>query len=97
MSYIYRTPVMKLLSVRLNDREAAALEALCERTGLTPSKAVKLGLAEIAGKTTGKKSLGALARDLGVVGCFDGPADLSARHDHYLKAALKGRRAKSHR
>lgn len=88
---------MKVLSVRLNDREAAALEAVCERTGLTPSKAVKLGLAEIAGKAHGKKTLGALARELGLIGCFDGPADLGARHDHYLKLALKGRRAKSHR
>jgi len=88
---------MKVLSVRLNDREAAALEAVCERTGLTPSKAVKLGIAEIAGKARARKTLGALARELDLVGCFEGPPDLGARHDHYLKLALKGKRAKSHR
>jgi len=88
---------MKVLSVRLNDREAAELRALCERTGLTPSKAVKRGIAEIAGKAQGKKTLGQIARELGLAGCFSGPPDLAERHDHYLRLALKGKRAKGHR
>jgi len=88
---------MKMLSVRLNDREAAELRALRERTGLTPSKAVKRGIAEISGKTPGKKTLGQIARESGLVGCFSGPPDLAKRHDHYLRPALKGKRAKGHR
>ncbi len=83
---------MKVLSVRLNDREAAELQALCERTGLTPSGAVKQGLAELAGKAPGRKSLGQIAEELGLVGCFEGPPDLAERHDHYLRRAISARR-----
>jgi len=53
---------MKVLSVRLDEREAAALEAVCERTGLTPSKAVKLGVAEIAAKARQEDAGRACAR-----------------------------------
>jgi hypothetical protein len=81
----------------LNDREAAQLESLCDRTGLTPSKAVKRGLAELAGKAPGKRSLGAIARKLGLVGCYAGPPDLAERHSHYVRQALRGRRAKDSR
>lgn len=90
---------MKVLSVRLNDQEAVELRALCERTGLTPSKAVKRGIAEIASKAQGKKTLGQIARESGLVGCFSGPRDLAERHDHYLRLAIKGkgRGAKGHR
>ena len=88
---------MKVLSVRLNDKEAVELEALCERTGLTPSRAVKQGLAELAGKAPGSKSLGQLAREMGVAGCFSGPPDLAQRHSHYVGRALRSGRAKSHR
>jgi hypothetical protein len=88
---------MKVLSVRLNEREAAELRALCERTGLTPSKAVKRGIAEIAGTAAGRKTLGEVARELDLAGCFSGPPDLGERHDHYLRRALRGKRAKGHR
>jgi hypothetical protein len=88
---------MKVISVRFNDEEAGALRALCERTGLTPSRAVKQALAGLAGHAAGNKSLGQLAREMGVAGSFDGPADLSERHAHYLRKALKPKRAKSHR
>lgn len=88
---------MKVLSVRLNDREASELRALCERTGLRPSQAVKRGLAEIVRKARGKKTLGEIARELDLVGCFAGPPDLAKRHDHYLRLALKGRREPRHR
>jgi predicted transcriptional regulator len=61
---------MKVLSIRLNERETARLEMLCERTGMTPSKAVKRGLDELASKQQGKRSLGQLARAMDLVGCF---------------------------
>lgn len=88
---------MKVVSVRLNDREAAQLDALCQRTGLTPSRAVKQGLAELEGKAPGKKSLGQIARELGLIGCFEGPPDLAERHSHYVSRALRRKRAKSPR
>lgn len=88
---------MKVLSVRLNDQEAVELKTLCERTGLTPSRAVKQGLAELAGRAPGNKSLGQLAREMGVAGSFSGPPDLAERHGHYFGRALRGGRAKGHR
>ena len=88
---------MKVLLVRLNDREAAELDALCERTGLTPSRAVKQGLAELAGKAPGKKTLGQLAREMGLVGCVAGLPDLAERHSYYVQRALRSGRAKGHR
>ena len=86
---------MKVLSIRLNGREAAQLDALCERTGLTPSKAVKRGLDELVAKQSGKKTLGQLARELNLVGCFSGPPVLAERHGHYLRQALRKPHAKS--
>ena len=86
---------MKILSIRLNDREAAQLDTLCERTGLTPSQAVKQGLDELVAKQSGKKTLGQLARELDMVGCFSGPSDLAERHGHYLRRTLRNGRAKS--
>ena len=88
---------MKVLSVRLNEREAAQLEALCERTGLSPSRAVKQGLAELTGRAAGRKSLGQIAREIGLVGCFAGPPDLAERHSHYVARALRKKGAKSPR
>ena len=88
---------MKVLSVRLNDREAHELEALCERTGMTPSRAVKQGLAGLAGNAPGKKSLGQLAREMGLAGCFAGPPDLAERHGHYVRRSMRSKRAKGHR
>lgn len=88
---------MKIISVRLNEQEASMLQALCERTGLTPSRAVKQALANLAGNAAGRKSLGQLAREMGVAGSFTGPADLAERHSHYLRRALGGKRAKRRR
>ena len=96
MSYIRPSDAsMKVLSVRLNEREAAQLEALCERTGVTASAVMKQGMTEMTRKAAGRKSLGQLAREMGLVGCFAGPPDLAERHGRYVARALRKDRAKS--
>lgn len=80
---------MKMLSVRLDDAEAAALKALCEQTGLTQSELIKRSIAELArGKLTARRPA-ELARELGLVGSFDGPRDLAAKSRRYLRRALR--------
>ena len=88
---------MKMLSVRLDDEEAAALKALCDETGLSRSQAVKRGLSALAGSTRRGKTPGVLAEELGIVGCFSGPRDLSARVGHYVKKSLRAKSARLHR
>lgn len=82
---------MKMLSVRLDDKEAAALKALCEETGLTRSQLVKSGLASLTRVRGRRESPGALAEELGIVGCFAGPRDLSANVSRYVKKALRAK------
>ena len=85
---------MKMLSVRLDDKEAAALKALCDETGLSRSQVVKRGLSVVAGSARRGKTPGMLAEELGIVGCFSGPRDLSSRVGHYVKKSLRAKSAR---
>lgn len=85
---------MKMLSVRLDDKEAAALKALCDETGLSRSQVVKQGLSVVAGNARRGKTPAALAEELGVIGCFSGPRDLSSRVGHYVKKSLRAKSAR---
>jgi Arc/MetJ-type ribon-helix-helix transcriptional regulator len=84
---------MKMLSVRLDDREEAVLQALCDESGLSRSEVVKRGISTLAAGAR-RKSPGALAEELGIVGAFSGPRDLSARTSHYVKKALRAKSAR---
>jgi hypothetical protein len=68
---------MKMLSVRLDDREAAALREVCERTGLSRSQAVKRAIQEL--RRAVPPDPGGLARKLGVYGCWEGSRGASTR------------------
>lgn len=85
---------MKMLSVRLDDAEAAALRALCEQTGLTQSELVKRSIAELARAKLGARRPAELARELGLVGSFDGPRDLATKSRRYLRRALREKTAR---
>jgi transcriptional regulator with XRE-family HTH domain len=85
---------MKMLSVRLDDAEAAALKALCEQTGLTQSELIKRSIAEMARTQLAVRRPAELARELGLVGAFDGPRDLAARSRRYLRRTLREKTAR---
>ena len=68
---------MKMLSVRLDDTEFAALCRLCEQLGESRSQVVKRGIAELAKQHAGKLTPHKLASQLGVIGSFKGHPNLS--------------------
>lgn len=84
---------MKMLSVRLDDKEAAALEAVCEAQGLSRSEAVKRAIMIFA-EAGRRRPFGEVARELGLVGSFAGAKDLGERHDKHLRRALRAKTAR---
>ena len=87
---------MKMLSVRLDDDEFAALSQLSEQLGETRSQVVKRSIAELARRKLRGESPHELAEKLGLIGAFGGPADLSetvaARVRRKLRAESARRR-----
>lgn len=84
---------MAALSVRLKPETEAQLRAYCERTGLTRTEVVEASLKrtfELRRPTAGE-----LAREVGFIGSFEGPEDLSENVSKYLKQKL--RRKHGHR
>lgn len=81
---------MKMLTVRLDDREAAALAALCEELGASRSEVVKRAIMDLA-RAARRKPFGQVARELGLVGCFSGPRDLAQNHQKYLRKAFRAK------
>ncbi len=68
---------MKMLSVRLDDAEFAALSRLSEQLGETRSQVVKRGIATLASQKLRGQTAHELAEKLGLIGSFKGRADLS--------------------
>ena len=68
---------MKMLSVRLDDAEFAALSKLSEQLGETRSQVVKRSISALAQQKLRGASPHELAEKLGLIGSFRGRADLS--------------------
>lgn len=68
---------MKMLSVRLDDKEFVVLSRLSEQLGESRSQVVKLGIAALAEQKLRGATPHELAEKLGLIGAFAGPADLS--------------------
>ncbi len=68
---------MKMLSVRLDDAEFAALSKLSEQLGETRSQVVKRSISALAQQTLRSPSAHDLAEKMGLIGSFRGRADLS--------------------
>lgn len=81
---------MKMLSVRLDDQEAAALEALCATLGLSRSEVVKRAICDLA-LAARRRPFGQAAREQGLIGCFRGEPDLGERHQKHLKRVLRAK------
>lgn len=84
---------MKILSVRLSDQDQAEIERLSAVTGKTPSSIVKDAIGLYA-RSAGAKTPAELARKHGLIGCFDGPKDLSRNTRRFLKRRIRARHAR---
>lgn len=84
---------MKMLSVRLDDKEAAALDAICSAQGLTRSEVVKRAILSLA-QAARRQPFGQAARELGIIGCFSGARDLGERHSRHVRRALGAKAAR---
>lgn len=81
---------MRTISVRLDDDADAQLRAVCQRTGMSQTEAVKAGIAALAERPT--PTLHALAKEMGLIGAFDsGVGDLGKNHSKYIKEKLARR------
>lgn len=81
---------MKMLSVRLDDKEAAALDAVCQAQGLSRSEVIKRAILDLA-NAAHRRSFGEVARESGFIGCFRGPRDLGLNHARYLRRKLRAK------
>ncbi len=84
---------MKMLSVRLNDAEAAALQAVCEAKGLSRSDAVKRAILEFA-QVARRKPFGQVANELGLAGGFSGARSLGEKHSEHVRRAARAKSAR---
>lgn len=84
---------MKMLTVRLDDREAAALAALCDELGASRSEVVKRAITDLA-RAARRKPFGQAAAESGLIGCFSGPRDLAENHQKYLRKAIRAKAAR---
>jgi hypothetical protein len=78
---------MAALSVRLKPEIEAQLRAYCERTGMTRTEVVEASLKRTF--EARRPTSGEIAREVGYIGSFDGPSDLSTNVSRYLKQKLR--------
>jgi hypothetical protein len=84
---------MKMLSVRLDDAEFAALTRLAEQLGETRSQVVKRGIDALARSARDKPTPYELAERLGLIGSFAGSPALSTRTGARVRAKLRAEHA----
>lgn len=79
---------MRTISVRLDDDADAQLRAVCQRTGMSQTEAVKAGIAALA--ELPRVNPHALAKEMGLIGAFDsGIPDLARNHSRHIKEKLR--------
>ena len=86
---------MKMLSVRLDDSEFAALARLSEQLGETRSEVVKRGIAELVRRKQRAESPHELAERMGLIGSFRGRADLSENVALQVRRKLRAATSRS--
>jgi hypothetical protein len=62
------------------------LRAYCERTGLSRTQVVEASLKRTF--ESRRPTVGEIAREVGYIGSFDGPGDLSVNVSKYMKQKL---------
>lgn len=93
VSYKAAALTMKMLSVRLDDAEFAALSRLSERLGETRSQVVKRGIATLSKQASSQASPYELAEKMGLIGAFRGRPDLSENVASRVKRKLRAESA----
>lgn len=85
---------MKMLSVRLDDAEFAALSRLSEQLSETRSQVIKRSISALAQQKLGGASAHELAERMGLIGAFRGRADLSENVALHVKRKLRAESAR---
>ena len=85
---------MKMLSVRLDDAEFAALSRLSEQLGESRSQVVKRSISALAQQALQAPSAHELAEKLGLIGSFRGRADLSDNVALHVRCKLRAESAR---
>ena len=85
---------MKMLSVRLDDAEFAALSKLSEQLGETRSQVVKRSISALAQQKLRGDSPHELAEKMGLIGSFRGRADLSENVALHVRKKLRAESAR---
>lgn len=70
---------MKMISVRLDDEEAAVLDALCEAQGMSCSRIITRAVRDLA-HARRRAPFGRVARERGIVASFSGARDPGERY-----------------
>ena len=86
---------MKMLSVRLDDSEFAALARLSEQLGETRSEVVKRSIAELVRRKQRAESPHELAEKMGLIGSVRGRADLSENVALHVRRKLRAATSRS--
>lgn len=85
---------MKMLSVRLDDKEFVVLSRLSEQLGESRSQVVKRGIAALAQQKLSGESPHELAAKLGLIGIFGGPPNLSETVGVRVRQKLRAQSAR---
>ncbi|MGH7485054.1 MAG: ribbon-helix-helix protein, CopG family, partial [bacterium] len=80
----YREPLMKSISLKLPDEVDLELTSLAERKGVTKSALIREALEGYLTHDPGRKRLSFLERAGDLIGCVEGPGDLSYNKE-YMK------------
>lgn len=80
------------LVIRLPAELEAGLRRLSEEERRSQAEIVRRLIAERVSRRKGQESAYAVARRLGAIGCDDDPrTDVSTRHSHYVREALRAK------
>ena len=85
---------MKMLSVRLDDAEFAALSQLSEQLGESRSQVVKRSISVLAQQKLQRPSPHELAERMGLIGSFSGRANLSENVALHVRNKLRAESAR---
>jgi hypothetical protein len=83
-------PLMRTISIRLDDRTDALFRTFCARLGLSQSDALKAAIEHLAEQH--RPSPAELAGQLGLIGSFrSAEGDLAANHSQRVKQRLRAK------
>lgn len=82
-----------MLTISLSQETEQALDLISRQQGISPSEFVSKLIAGYLAQTEPSRTPYQLAEEMGVIGSFDGPADLAENCRQYLKDKLHAQRS----